>query len=180
MQFIIKGRNLEVTEALKQHVREKLARVERHFDQIIKADVELTFEPGKPTENHVVEVTLFTKGPIVRATAASDDMYASIDGVTDKLEKQIDRYKGRAYVSSNKHAAKFTKAAVERNERRRPKIVKRKQFLVEPMSMEEAQLQMELLGHDFFVYADPDQETINIIYRRKDDNYGVIEAVLGR
>jgi putative sigma-54 modulation protein len=180
MELSFRGRNLKVTKALKDYVREKMAKIERHLSDIIRCEVELVYETNPSiSDNHRAEITLHTKGPLIRAVASSSNMYASIDLTLDKLEKQIDKYKGKIYSSRNKHRGKLGRGRRGRGEKKTSPVVKKKQFVVKPMSVEEAILQMELLQHDFFIFANADTETLNVLYRRKDNTYGLIEAVPG-
>jgi putative sigma-54 modulation protein len=181
MELSFRGRNLRVTKALKDYVRGKMAKIERHLNDIIRGEIELVYETNPSiSDNHRAEITLYTKGPLIRAVASSSNMYASIDLTIDKLEKQIDKYKGKIYSSRNRHREKFPETLKQkRRNKKAPSVVKRKQFVVKPMSLEEAILQMELLQHDFFIFANADTETLNVLYRRKDNTYGLIEAIPG-
>ncbi len=180
MELYFRGRNLKVTEALKDYVRKKIAKIERHLSDIMRCEVELVYETNPSiSDNHRAEITLHTKGPLIRAVASSSNMYASIDLTLDKLEKQVDKYKGKIYSSRNKHREKLGRGRRGRGGKKAPWVVKKKQFVVKPMSVEEAILQMELLQHDFFIFANADTETLNVLYRRKDNTYGLIEAVSG-
>ena len=182
MRTIIKGRNMNITEALKKYIRGKLSKVEKIMDdKITKAEVELFFEKNPSIKrNNVAEITLFIKGAILRAKSTSGDMYASIDLVINKVEKQVRKYKGKHYASHKKHANGFIEAMLfqQKKSKKRPKIIKKKQFIVKPMNVDEAAMQMEMIGHDFFVFANYKTEAINIIYKRKDNNYGLIEAII--
>lgn len=180
MQVIIKGKNIEVTDALRMHAEDKIKKVTRHFDQIMKIEIELSVAKNRRvSKNQTVEVTLFAKGPAIRAKESSTDMYASIDMVINKLERQIKKYKGKVYASANKNTEKlaelFLKKTKGEKQQAESRIVKTKQFLIKPMTPEEAILQMELLSHDFFVFTNSETEDINVVYRRKDKNYGLIE-----
>jgi len=183
LQFIVKGHNIEVTDALRKHAEEKIRKLTRHFDQIMEGEVEFTVQKNPSIhDNQTVEVTLFTKGPVIRATVSSKDMYVSIDQVVNKLERQIQKYKGKTYRSNSKRTVlndvleeqEETKENVE--EYATPRIVKTKQFPIKPMSPEEAVMQMDLIGHDFFVFTNAETEGTSVVYRRKDGNYGLIES----
>ncbi len=186
MQFIVKGQNIDVTEAIKKHAQDKLAKVVKHFDQILKIEVEFKVERNPSVNNsQEVEVIIFTKGPMIRASVATDDMYVSIDHVVEKLEKQIEKYKGKLYRSSVRHQGvsvspkgKEEEEAFELQEEEPPSIVKVKQITMKPMSAEEAAMQLDLIGHEFFVFINSISEETNIIYRRRDGNYGLIEPTL--
>lgn len=183
MQFIVKGHNIEVTDALRKRAEEKIRKLTRHFDQIMESEVEFTVQKNPSVhDNQTVEVTLFTKGPVIRAAVSSKDMYVSIDQVVNKLERQIQKYKGKTYRSSSKRIV-LNDVLVEREETKEdteeyttPRIVKTKRFPIKPMSPEEAVMQMDLIGHDFFVFTNAETEGTNVVYRRKDGNYGLIES----
>lgn len=179
MQIIVKGKNLEVTEALRSYALEKVGRIERYFDRILKTEIELSVEKNpKISEKQVVEVTIFTNGPILRAKEAAPDMYQAIDLVAEKLERQAIKAKKKMIDRSHHAKNPFKEAAVSASleeEEEVPRIVKTKSFTLKPMTPEEACLQMDLLGHDFFVFVNADTERTNVVYRRKDGNYGLIE-----
>jgi len=184
MEIIVKGRHIDVTDALRAYAEDKIGRVAKYFDQIKKIEIEFTDEKNPSIVNSkTVEVTVFPKGPILRAKESSGDMYASIDMVVDKLERQIKRFKDKTYKAS-KNAPSLGEIAQSRmaaGEREAvPRIVKVKQVAVKPMAPEEATMQMELLGHDFFVFTNAETEEINVVYKRKDSNYGLIEPVHGK
>ncbi len=199
MKIQIKGRNVAVTEALQDYAEEKLARVhrllqERHIDEVSRVELELIFEknPSIAAPN-VAEATIFTRGPVIRAKESSDDMYASIDLVTDKLQRRVKKYHDKLYHKNQRHMhakveaspgveeppAAATAAAPE--EITPPpadghgRIVKTKQFALKPMGVDEATLQLELIGHDFFVFTNAETNATNIVYRRRDGHYGLIE-----
>jgi putative sigma-54 modulation protein len=186
MQVTIKGRNISVTEALERYATEKVERVRKFFDDergVSRAEVELIHErnPSIP-EPEVVETTLFISGTVLKAREASADMYASIDRMSDKLERQVRRYRGRqldrwhGQKKKQQIVAETDPVVVEDEEEEiGPRIVRTKQFQMKPMSPEEAALQMELLDHAFFVFTNADTSTINVVYRRRDGNYGLIE-----
>ncbi|HEY3375727.1 MAG TPA: ribosome-associated translation inhibitor RaiA [Candidatus Aquicultor sp.] len=185
MEIIVKGRNMDVTGALRAYAEDKVGRIVKYFDQIQKVEIEFSDAKNPSIANgKTVEVTVFPKGPVLRAKESSNDMYASIDMVVDKLERQVKRYKDKTY-KSNKHAPGLGELAAARFandeiEEVVPQIVKIKQVSVKPMDPEEATAQMELLGHDFFVFTNADTEEINVVYKRKDNNYGLIEPVHGK
>ncbi|MBC7254349.1 MAG: ribosome-associated translation inhibitor RaiA [Actinobacteria bacterium] len=179
MQIIVKGKNLEVTDALRDYATEKVGRVEKYLDRIIKTEIELSVEKNpKIQENQVVEVTIFSSGPVIRAKESASDMYQAIDLVCAKLERQARKVK-KKIIDRHHHARNpFKEAAIsaeEEGEEREPVIVKTKSFPLKPMTPEEACLQMELVGHDFFVFINSETEETNVVYRRRDGNYGLIE-----
>jgi putative sigma-54 modulation protein len=187
MDVLVKGRNIPVTEALERYARDKVDRVARFFDEersVSRAEVELIHERNRAiSEPEVAEATLFINGSVLKASEASEDMYASIDRMSDKLERQVKRYRGRQidrWQGQLKHARDATGAAaqpfvVEDEEELEARIVRTKQFQMKPMSEEEAVLQLELLDHDFYVFTSADTGDINVVYRRRDGNYGLIE-----
>jgi len=185
MEIIVKGRHIEVTGALRAYAEEKIGRITKYFDQIQKIEIEFNDEKNPSIVNSkTVEVTVFPKGPILRAKESSADMYASIDMVVDKLERRVKRFKNKSYKNAKSApglgelAASFIEAAEEEFEG--PRIVKVKQIAVKPMDPEEATMQMELLGHDFFVFTNADTDEVNVVYKRRDNNYGLIEPIYGK
>ncbi len=181
MQTIIKGKNLEITEALRKYAEEKIRKLEKYLDRIKKAEVEMSVERNpKITNSHCVEVTIFSNGPVIRAREYAADMYQAIDLVNDKLERQVKRLKrkriDRSHHGGNQKVKNYIPEGLqEREEIEEPKIVKTKSFLLKPMTPEEATLQMELLGHDFFVFINAETDQTCVVYRRRDGNYGLIE-----
>lgn len=169
MNIIVNSKNTTVTPALKDYVERKISKLERYFDQIGDAKVTLNVEAGL----HVVEATILIDGIILRAEDSHDDMYAAIDAVSDKLERQVNRHKEKLY---KRHKHSGLKEILEEDFEEDPaKVVKTKRFNIKPMDVEEALLQMELLGHSFFVYKDADTLETCVVYKRKDGNYGLIE-----
>jgi putative sigma-54 modulation protein len=187
MQIIVKGRHMDVTPALHDYAEEKVGKVARILDhQIMEAEVELYVERNPSIEdNQVAEMTMFTKrGPVIRAKEAATDMYAAIDLASDKLERQVRKYKGKLV---DRHSGKHGNGREARErlavppplpEDEEPEIVKTKQVAIKPMTAEEAILQLELLGHDFFVFTSAETEEVNVLYRRNDGDYGLIEPVM--
>jgi putative sigma-54 modulation protein len=184
MDIAVKGSNISVTGALESYALEKIERVSKFFDDErsdSRAEVELTHERNPSVaEPEVAEATLFINGVVLKAREASEDMYASIDRMADKLERQVRRYRGRQIDRWHGQKAKAAAAAgpavvVEEEEDIEARIVRTKQFQMKPMGAEEAVLQMELLDHDFFVFTSADTGDINVVYRRRDGNYGLIE-----
>jgi putative sigma-54 modulation protein len=177
MQVIVKGKNLEITGPLREYALEKVGRVEKYFDGILKTEIEMSVEKNpKIIDNQVVEVTIFSNGPVIRAKESAPDMYQAIDLVSNKLERQARRVK-RKLIDRSHHARnpfKESLAELEEEEEKEPVIVKTKSFPLKPMTPEEAALQMDLVGHDFFVFINADTEETNVVYRRKDGNYGLI------
>lgn len=178
MQLIIKGKNMEVSEALKKYVQKKIGKLDRYLPTIDEARVELSVEQAKSNEDRqVVQVTLRSNSTILRAEERSSDMLAAIDAVRDKLQRQIKRYKEKPMRIRERARAAAAQAA-EQVEELPPRIVRVKRFEVTPMDEEEAIEQMELLGHDFFIFFNPSTGSMNVLYRRKDGNYGLLQPEL--
>jgi putative sigma-54 modulation protein len=178
MQFQVKGRNVEVSESIRSYAEKKLGKLERQLTNP-RVELELAVENNPSiADNHVAEATIWTSGPVLRAREASSDMHASIDQLVAKLERQVRRYRSRGR-SRRRRAARANEQNMESipvvSESEEPRIVKTKQFTVQPMGPEEAVLQLELIGHDFFVFRDAASNEVNVVYRRYDGNYGLIE-----
>jgi putative sigma-54 modulation protein len=171
MQVAIRGKNVEVTPALRNYIRRKVGKLERFVDHPLSAQVTMEVERGR----HIVEVTAALNGLLLRGEEASGDMYASIDLVADKLERQIMKYRTR-FLRRRTEGRDEAAATVEREaaEETEGRIVKVKRFMLKPVTPEEAVVQMNLLGHDFFVFVSADTDQVNVVYRRKDGNYGLI------
>jgi len=177
MRLQVKGRNVEVSEAIRDYAQEKLGKLERQLADPTRVELELTVERNPSiAASHVAEATVWTKGPVLRARESSSDMKASIDQLVDKLERQVKRYreKRRSHRHARADGGQLESAPVVPLEDE-PMIVKTKQFAVKPMSPEEAVLQLELVGHDFFVFRNSESDEVNVAYRRNDGNYGLIE-----
>lgn len=171
MNIQVRGRNVEVTDALKDYVAKRVSKVEKYLDNIREAQVTLAVERGF----HRVEVTIPVNGMILRGEESTPDMYASVDMVVEKLEKQVQKYKGRLIRRLGK-VVEETPAPGERfADYDYPQIVRTKRFAIKPMAVDEAVLQMNLLGHSFFVFSNSETEQVNVLYKRKDGNYGLIE-----
>ncbi len=171
MNIIVNGRHLEVTPALKSYAEEKLKKFDRYLSNITEAVVTLTVEKYR----HKAEVLLKANGVLIQAEGVTGEIYSSIDEVVEKLEKQVKKYKEKM-VSHRKGEGKAAAApASERTEAEKGKIIKRKRFDMKPMGADEAAMQMELLDKDFFVFSNQATGEINVIYRRNDGNFGLIE-----
>ena len=178
IKYSIRGENLEVTEALRDYVVSKLEKIEKYFqaDQELDARVNLKVYREKTAK---VEVTIPLGSITLRAEDVSQDMYGSIDLVTDKIERQIRKNKTKIERKNrNKKSTSqlFTDAVVEEVEVTPAKVVRSKQIDLKPMDLEEALLQMDLLGHDFFIYTDVEDSTTNVLYRREDGDVGLLEV----
>lgn len=175
MRFIITGRNIDITEGLKSAVEDKLGKLDRFFAPETEVNVTLSVEK----ERQKIEVTIPVKGNIIRAEEVSNDMYVSIDLVEEVIERQLKKYKNKIVDKQNNHAS-FTKEYVEKEveDEEEVKIIRTKRFGIKPMDPEEACVQMELLGHDFFVFFNAETEEVNVVYKRKGNTYGLIEPEL--
>jgi len=177
MQLQIKGKNVEMDETIRSYAEEKLGKLERHLADPTKVELELSLEKNPSiADNHIAEATIWTKGPTLRARESSVDWRASIDELVSKLERQAKRYqnKRRNHHPHANHAAPAETTPVVPGELE-PMIVKTKQFPVKPMTPEEAVLQLELIGHDFFVFRNSEAGEVSVVYRRRDGNFGLIE-----
>ena len=173
MRISISGKNLEVSDYMRETAEKKLNKLSKFFPQDADAQVSLAVEKNR----HIVEVTVPYEGRIIRAEETSGDMYASLDNVVSKLEKQVQRYRTRQdrRRKSGEVIADYAPVAPEEPETFTPRIVRTKKFAIRPMSEEEAMLQMEMLGHSFFVFENAETGDVNVLYVRKDGNYGLIE-----
>lgn len=190
MQLRVKGRNLQVTDALFEHAEQKLSRLSRHlppWDDASEVEVELSVEhPGRGEPEQVVEITVRTKGPVLRVREASEDMYQAIDAAARRLDRQARRYRERRKRRGRGGEREMEPLALPRavepdvaepepvEEIEAPVIVKSKVFAMKPMSPEDAALQMDLLQHDFYVFTSADSGQLSVVYRRRDGNYGLI------
>ncbi len=173
MKTIVSGRNMNVTDALRDTIQSKLGKLDRFFHKELEAQVTLSIEKNR----HIIEVTIPFNGSILRAEEATEDMYRSIDGVVDKLTRQLEKQKNKLENRINRYETiRFENIRVdEEDDTEEARIVRTKRFLIKPMDSEEAVLQMELLGHNFFVFVDAETDDVNVVYKRKDGDYGLIE-----
>lgn len=176
MQINVRGKNVEVTPALQEYVVKRLHKLEKYFNTEIEAQATLDVVRG----DHIVEVTISIDGLLLRAEEATGDMYASIDLVVDKLERQMHKYKTKINRKLRQQglkelSEKLAGLGKEEKEEAEPRVVRMKRFVMKPMTLEEAILQLNLLGHDFYVFTNAETEEINVLYKRKDGNYGLIE-----
>ena len=172
MNITVYGKNIQLTDALKEVATKKISRLDKFFTMDIEAKIVLSVERTKQK----VEVTIPFNGRILRVEEALEDMYSSIDDAVESLEKQIRKHKTK--LEDRKHSSesiKFENVEPLEEEEEDFKVVKTKRFAIKPMSIEEAVLQMDLLKHDFFVFLNADTEEVNVVYKRKDANYGLIE-----
>ncbi len=182
MLIQIKGKNLEVTDALRSYVEKKLNKLEKYFQNIKEASVALSVQRGM----HMVEVQLEGDGVLLRGEERrGTDMYGSIDQVVEKLEIRVKKFKSRHYARTTEEGPREKEAikgramteafGPETEAEEMPQIVRTKRFAMKPMTPDEAAQQMELLHHDFFVFRNSESEDVNVVYKREDGNYGLIE-----
>ena len=172
MRIITRGKNIDLTDALKVHVEKRLGKISRYFEE--NTEIQVTLSVVKDT--HVVEATLLLNGGmLIRAEENSADMYASIDMVVEKLERQIRKYKTRINRKARMTGVPAGDEGRSLEDDDEPKIVRTKRFAIKPMIPDEAVLQMNLLGHDFFVFTNAETNEASVVYRRKDGNFGLIE-----
>ncbi len=185
MLVVVKGRGLEVGEPLRAYAEEKLGKLDRYLDNIAEASIDLAAEKAKNAEERfVAQVTMSVNGTILRGEERAGDLYTAIDSVMDLMQRQIERYKGKLYRSKTRPstaraiAARIATETGQQAVEDQPRVVKTKRFAIKPMEVDEAIEQMELLGHDFFVFFNAVTEETNVLYRRNDGNYGLIEPEL--
>jgi putative sigma-54 modulation protein len=190
MQLLVHGRNVEVTDWIREYINKKVGRLERYLNNVTDARIELSQNATRAADDRfTAQLTIWSNGHILRAEESTGDILVSIDAVVEKMSQQIRRFKGRHYqnrrrqsaaVSAQTELAATTVAAEdEMEEEELAKIVRRKEFILQPLDEEEAVAQMELLGHDFFVYYDVDAKAIDVVYRRRDGQYGLLQPRLG-
>lgn len=171
MNLMITGKNMDVTVPIKGYVEDKFGRITKYFEQILNAHVYLSVIKNPSVErNQKVEITVDANGAIIRAEETSDNIYSAIDLASDKIEKRLKKYKNRMIDLSRK-----PKEAPEEREVAEEAIVRTKAFAMKPMTPEEAIQEMDLLGHQFFMFLNANTNAINVVYHRKDGQYGMIE-----
>jgi putative sigma-54 modulation protein len=192
MKVLVHGRNVEITDWVEEYVQKKVKRLERYLPNIVEMRVELTESATRAAEDRfTAQITIWDNRQILRAEETSGDIYASIDAAVDKISRQIQRFKGRMTKEKRRSTsvaamqADMAAAALlegEEEEEEPGRIIRRKAFSIRPMHEEEALEQMELLGHDFFVFQNAETNSTNVIYKRKDGNYGLLQpqAVNGK
>ena len=171
MNVTILGKNMEVTDYLRDLALKKIEKLDKYFPQDTNATVVMSVEKSR----HIIEVTIPYRGGVIRGEEVTGDMYASIDNVVAKLDRQIQKHKTKLSKALRYDEAPAVPEYYDDNEGRGPEIVRVKRFSMKPMSVEEAMLQMDLLGHSFFVFTNGETGDINVLYARKDGNYGLIE-----
>jgi putative sigma-54 modulation protein len=173
MNVIVTGRHLEITPAIRKYAEEKVGKFVRYLSDITEAVVTLSVEKKY---RHKVEVLLKVNGVLIQAESVTDEIYSAIDEVSEKLERQIKKYKEKL-VSYRKGGGKAAETAGKGASAETGRIIKNKRFDLKPMSPDEASMQMELLDKDFFVFINDISSDVNVIYRRRDGNFGLIEPV---
>lgn len=176
MKFVIVGKNMEVTPSLDTTIRDKLSRLEKFFRPETEVHVMLSVEKDR----HKIEVTIPVKGGIIRSEQVSNDMYVSIDLVEEIIERQLKKYKNKLVDKHQAGGDSFKKEFLEKDymDDEEIRIVRQKQFDMKPMYPEDACVQMELLGHNFYVFCNAETEQLNVVYKRKGNTYGLIEPDL--
>lgn len=179
MNFTIRGENISVTEALREYIEKKVSKLERYFESPTNSEVHVNLKVYN--DNQSIEVTIPMKSLLLRAEEQHADMYAAIDLVVEKLERQVRKYKTRINRKARQNGgvkqmfttAVETKTSVDEEEDFQ--VVRTKRFNLKPMDVNEAIMQMDMLGHNFFVFSDAETSNTNVVYRRDDGKYGLIE-----
>ncbi len=172
MHIIISGKNIDITDGLRKAVIDKLSKLERYFTP----DTDITVTLSVEKERQKIEVTIPVKGNIIRSEQVSNDMYVSIDLVEEVIERQLKRYKNKI-IDKKQSAPNFQKEFIDKEveDEEEVEIIRTKRFGMKPMYPEDACVQMELLGHNFFVFQNAETEQVNVVYKRKGNTYGLIE-----
>ena len=191
MKLLIQGNNITVTDAINEYVKEKLEKAVRHYEKITtKVDVHLSVaRNSRISDKHKAEVTVYANGKVIRAQEGSENLYASIDMVSDKIARQLRKYKEK-YLDSKTHAKIKTGEIIEekpvepdllsdRTPELPSEVVRMKYFAMPPMTIEEALQQLQLVDHDFYMFRNTDTDEINVIYMRNHGGYGVIQPRIG-
>lgn len=186
MDLNIHGRNVDVTDWIEEYVDKKVGKLERYLPTVKEARVELTHNATRAaSDRYTAQITIWSNGQILRAEESTSDIFASIDASADKMYRQIRRFKGRRFHTKRRASAAASAEAElaatmteDLEEEEEARIIRRKEFLLQPMNEEEAMAQMELLGHDFFVYYDMDARDVNVLYRRRDGQFGLLQPRL--
>ena len=172
MNLVISGKNLDITEGLRSAIEEKIGKLERYFTDTTEVHVTLSTEKNRQK----IEITIPMKGSIIRAEEVSSDMYVSIDLVEEVIERQLRKYKNKL-IDKEQNAAHLSQSFIEADdfEDEDIQISRSKKFAMKPMDPEEACVQMELIGHNFFVFRNSETDEVNVVYKRKGNTYGLIE-----
>lgn len=190
-RVVVKGKNIQVTPALRDYAEKRVAKLEKYFQWRSDIEVEVALSVEKDTQ--IAEITYQLGGLLLRGESRTKDLYASIDEASDKIERQVRKYKNKIRRWEHESLRKSDRgdqgdraarealradAGSEEGDSDGPRVVRTKRFAIKPMDVEEAIMQMELLGHDFFVFANADTDEFNVLYKRKDGHYGLIEPTL--
>ena len=172
MNLVISGKNLDITEGLRSAIEEKIGKLERYFTDTTEVHVTLSTEKNRQK----IEITIPMKGSIIRAEEVSSDMYVSIDLVEEVIERQLRKYKNKL-IDKEQNAAHLSQSFIDADdfEDEDIQIIRSKKFAMKPMDPEEACVQMELIGHNFFVFRNSETDEVNVVYKRKGNTYGLIE-----
>ena len=180
MKLQITGRNIDLSPAIRHDIEHKLSKLSRHLPNIIKSEVEVSEEKTRSHQQRfVVQVTIDSGGTLLRGEGRGENLFTATDKVAAIMERQIERYKGKLYEKGR--GSSFAKSESSKETKKTQpssKVIKVKRFTVKPMSVAEAIDQMELLDHDFFLFFNVDTDELNLLYRRRDGNYGLIEPEL--
>ena len=180
MELQITGKNIELTPAVRRYIERKLGKLSHYLPSIIKSSVEIFEEKTKSPQQHfVVQVTVDCSSTVLRGEERGEDLFKAIDKVAAVVNRQIEHHKGKLYKKGRGSSLARSEFSEEVETQPPRKVVKVKRFAIKPMSVAEAIDQMELLGHDFFLFFNADTGELNLLYRRKDGNYGLIEPELG-
>lgn len=175
MKYNIRGNKIDVTKAINDYIEEKVSKLEKYLDD--NDEVEAKAVISAKGKNQKVEVTIWSGKYNIRAEETNPDLYSAIDLVVDKLERQFKKYRGKLNSKKNSREEYVPSIEIEEYEEyEKETIVRKKEVFLKPIDEEEAIMQMELLGHSFFVFKNVDTDKINVVYKRKDGDYGVIEA----
>jgi putative sigma-54 modulation protein len=181
MKLQITGKNIEVSPAVRSYITRKLGKLGHHLPNIIEAKVELSEQKTKSPQQHfIAQVTIDSSGTMLRGEERGEDLFTAINKVEAVLNRQIEHYKGKLYNKGR--GSSFARGELSQEIEASPpaeRVTKVKRFVIKPMLVDEAIDQMELLGHDFFLFLNADTEELNLLYRRQDGNYGLIEPELG-
>jgi putative sigma-54 modulation protein len=183
MEMQIAGKNLEMSPAIRSYITKKMEKINRHLNNILSFEIVGAEEKTRaPEQRFILQVTVNSNGTLLRGEERGQDLYTATDKVAEVMNRQIEHYKGKLAASKSRSSASIRNNSTEVNSAimaetadTEPRIVKTKHFDVKPMSLEEAVDQMVLLDHDFFLFFNPDSNNMNLIYKRKDGNYGLIE-----
>jgi putative sigma-54 modulation protein len=180
MELQISGQNIELTPAIRSYVERKMGKLTRHFPSIIEAIVEIAEEKTRsPQQQFLIRVNVLGDGIRLHGEQRGDDLFKAVDKVSAVMIRQLEDEKGKLYEKHKGVSLARSEPALEETPRTAPEVVKVKRFAMKPMSVAEGARQMELLGHSFFLFLNADTEELNLLYKRKDGNYGLIETERG-